>query len=102
MGRWDMGLSIGSVQINYFKEPQGAAGGFVSYLVDNMYDIHEDGWGFEADGNVLVQYTLDNMLDRLNSYGKSAGLSDDEKAEVLEWVRGLPWRDYTVMLYMGW
>ena len=94
-----MGLAIGAAKIDYLEEPRGATRRFVIHLVENICDSD---WSFGDNGNLMAQYTLDTMLNEAENYAATAPLGLADTEAVLEWVRRLPWQDYTVMLYMSW
>ena len=94
-----MGLDLGVVNIKYIDRPGGAALKFVSYLGENYWDAD---WGFSEGENIIVENTKETMFQLVDDYAKSEGLADDDKASILEWVRGLPWKDDVIMLHLSW
>ena len=94
-----MGLDVGAVQIDYMDRPSGAAYRFAWHLAGHCDD---DAWQVFSGANVFTEYEHDHLLSVANDYIESEKLSVAQAAEVIVWVRGLPWRNGTVMLHLGW
>ena len=95
-----MGLDVGVVQIDYqHRPPRGPAYEFARYLIHNSDDAD---WGFSEGTNVMVEYSLGDMLNHVDEYVESEGLDFNNRIRVLNWVYGLPWDDETIMLHLGW
>ena len=94
-----MGLDIGAVQIEYMDRPNGAAYRFAWHLAGHWDD---ESWQVFSGENVFTEYGYDHLVRVANDYILSARLGDTQAYDVLTWVRGLPWRNGTVMRHLGW
>ncbi|MBI2872583.1 MAG: hypothetical protein HYY00_05260 [Chloroflexi bacterium] len=85
-----MGLDIGIIHIQYLARPHGWAYKFVWELA-----IEASGSGYmHGDGNNWGPFTQRHVLQMLDEFAGDKGLDATAKAEVLAWVRSLPWEGW--------
>lgn len=82
-----MGLDIGIINITYLEQPTGAAYRFAWELA---VEASVSGY-MHGEGNNWGPFTQRKVLRMLDRFAEEHGLDDTARAEVLEWVRSLPW-----------
>ena len=91
-----MGLDIGTVKIDYLPRPGGAAYDFAWHLAEECScasDGNAFGWFEKKEVRKLAQRWLKREPPK----------SDQEKAEVMTWIKGLPWDEVRmVTLHFNW
>ncbi len=85
-----MGLDIGIIHIEYLPRPRGRAYEFARELA---VDASTDGYMNGADNN-WGPFTQRQVLQKLDAFAADKRLGATAKAEVLTWVRSLPWEDW--------
>ena len=82
-----MGLDIGIITINYLERPRGNTYQFVWELA------HEaSAYGYmHGDGNNWGAFTQRQVLHMPDQFAEKQTLDPSARAEILAWVRSLPW-----------
>ena len=82
-----MGLDIGIISINYLERPRGNAYQFAWELA-----VEASAYGYmHGDGNNWGAFTQRHVLRMLDEFAEKQTLDASAKAEILAWVRSLPW-----------
>ena len=82
-----MGLDVGIIAIKYLERPRGRAYDFAWELA-----IEASASGYmHGDGNNWGAFTQRQMLHMLDDFAETQRLDASTKAEILAWVRSLPW-----------
>ena len=82
-----MGLDIGIISINYLDRPQGIA---YKFAWEMAVEASVGGYMY-GEGNNWGAFTQRKMLRMLDQFAAHEDLNASSKAEILEWVRSLPW-----------
>jgi len=82
-----MGLDIGVISINFLSCPEGRAYEFAWELAE---EASVNGYMY-GEGNSWGGFTQRQVLGALDDFARRKGLDDVDKAQVLAWVRSLPW-----------
>jgi hypothetical protein len=88
-----MGLDIGIINITYLPRPQGWAYKFAWELAVEASHGYMSG-----DGNNWAAFTQRQVLDLLDDFIQHKNLGATAEAEILLWVRSLPWTDWEEQL----
>ena len=94
-----MGLDVGTVQIEYLTRPDKPVYDFLWHLNLNAEQAE---WNVSATENTFVEFTRDNVLERMNEFASEGSLAPGEVAGIRSWIDRLPWRDDVVMLHLSW
>lgn len=95
-----MGLSIGTVQIEYGVPPDDMGYRFAWHLAEER-DFRC--WQVLCEGNAFVEMEYEVMVERAAQFIEMQELSAADAHALMRWIRDLPWRkDGMVMLHMGW
>ena len=82
-----MGLDIGIISINYLERPGGRAYEFAWELA-----VEASVYGYMyGEGNNWGAFTQRQVLHMLDDFAETQRLDASARAEVLAWVRSLPW-----------
>lgn len=82
-----MGLDIGIISVTYLERPHGNAYEFAWELASEA-----SAYGYMAgEGNNWSAFTQRQVLQMLDEFAERKNLAATEKAQVLDWVRSLPW-----------
>ena len=93
-----MALDVGVVTFKYMERLTGPTYKFACHLAEYYWEAD---WQFGEGGNALAQYDEETLARLAEEFAASEGLRPDEKAEVLGWVRALPWDDGVVTLHFS-
>ncbi len=82
-----MGLDIGIISINYLERPRGRAYEFAWELA-----VEASAFGYmHGEGNNWEAFTQRQVLHMLDDFAERQKLDASAKAEILAWVKSLPW-----------
>lgn len=62
-------------------------------------DGYWDGGG--GGGNAFYEFYRDGLLNRANGWATSQGITDTERATLLDWIENLPYRGDAIMLHLS-
>ena len=99
-----MGISISTVKINHLgfgDYPPEPAVGFINHLREDCSDIGSNVWRVESEGHVLMQVLREDADSILEEHAESAGLSDEDKKSVSEWLDATFGEDAEITLLTG-
>ena len=82
-----MGLDIGIMSVRYLERPRGASYRFAWELA---HEASINGY-MHGDGNNWGAFTQLQVLHMLDEFAEQHALDAVAKAEIVEWVRSLPW-----------
>ena len=82
-----MGLDIGIITINYRERPRGSTYQFAWQLA---VEASANGY-MHSDGNNWGAFTQRRLLHMLDEFAEQQTLDTSAKAEILAWVKSLPW-----------
>ncbi len=85
-----MGLDIGIISIKYLERPGGRAYDFAWELA---IEASANGYMY-GEGNNWGAFTQRQVLQMLDDFAETQRLDASAKAEILAWVRSLPWDDW--------
>ncbi|MBI2165466.1 MAG: hypothetical protein HYU29_03560 [Chloroflexi bacterium] len=85
-----MGLDIGIINITYLPRPQGLAYRFAWEMAT---EASTSGY-MHGEGNNWAPFSQRKVLLMLDDFASRRSLPAPQKAEVLAWVRSLPWEDW--------
>lgn len=92
-----MGLDIGIISIEYLKRPDDIA---YRFAWEMAIEASTSGY-MHGDGNNWGAFTQRQVLDMLDDFVRSRRLDDTAEAEILEWLRSLPWDGWRDELDQG-
>ena len=94
-----MGLSVGTVQIEYGVPPDDVGYRFAWHLAEERdYEY----WQVLDEGNAFIEIEYTAMVERAAQFISSSEFGATDAHAVMRWVRGLPWRRDVVMLHLAW
>ena len=103
-----MSLSIGVVNIEYLPQPPQPMYRFMQDLmadpdVGTDMDMFDDEPPWEAgDGeNIFYEFERGELLRRADGWAMQNNLDASDRAVLLKWIDGLPYRGDTIMLHLG-
>ena len=103
-----MSLSIGVVNIEYLPQPPQPMYRFMQDLMadpDTGSELdpfdYEPSWGDGWEGNAFYEFERDVLLRRADSWAMQNSLDASDRAVLLKWIDGLPYRGDTIMLHLG-
>lgn len=105
-----MGVDVGVVNIDYLPVPGFPVSDFMRELMlgpifigDDTDDADDDCdcWGGGWAYNGLYEYSRDCLEKQANAWANNQNLSGDDRATLLAWLNGLPYRDDLVMLHLS-
>lgn len=103
-----MGLDVGVVSIEYLERPGQPMHGFLQDLMadpDTGRELdpfdYQYSWGDGWEGNAFYEFERDVLLRRADSWAMQKRLDASDRAVLLQWVDGLPYRGDTIMLHLG-
>ncbi len=82
-----MGLDIGIFTVKYLERPRGRAYDFAWELA---IEASANGY-MHGDGNNWGAFTQRQVLHMLDDFAEKQRLDASAKADILAWVRSLPW-----------
>lgn len=82
-----MGLDVGIMTVRYLERPRGTVYEFAWELA---HEASVNGY-LHGDGNNWGPFTQRQVLHMLDDFAEKRGLDPTAKAEVLAWVKSLPW-----------
>lgn len=85
-----MGLDIGIIAIKYLERPGGRTYEFAWELA---IEASANGY-MHGDGNNWGAFTQRQVLHMLDDFAEKQRLDASAKAEILAWIRLLPWDDW--------
>jgi hypothetical protein len=94
-----MGLDVGVVNITYLERPDEPIYDFLWAMASGQ--LGED-WGGGWEGNALVEYERENLIEKATEWADGQGLEAQERTQLLQWVDELPWDGDAVMLHLNW
>ena len=59
-------------------------------------------WGGGWNGNVFFEAVKDNFEHKAREYASEKGLSQEDTATLVSWVRNLPWEQDDITLTLNW
>lgn len=93
-----MGLDIGIISIQYLDRPSGHAYRFMWDLA-----VEASAWGYmHGEGNNWGHFTKTDVRKLLNRFAAHENLSSEEKRDVWNWVKSLPWEGNEIELHFNW
>ena len=94
-----MGIDVGVVKISYLERPEEPVYSFLWWLAERA---GHDGWGGGWGENSFLETDRRRLLSKARGYARKQGMSQDDLAQLLSWVRELPWDGNVIMLHFNW
>jgi hypothetical protein len=94
-----MGIDVGVVRISYLNRPAEPTYNFLWWLAGRAG--HGE-WGGGWCENAFLETDRRRLLSKARAYARQQSMSQDDLAQLLSWVRELPWDGDTIMLHFNW
>ena len=86
-----MAMHVFTVKMDPVDSPKGVVRDFLFDIAVHI-ELY-DGWGGGWLGNVFFEVYRDDFEDQARDYASERGLSEQDKATLVSWVKNLPWGD---------
>ena len=95
-----MGMEVWVVKMHHVDSPKGIVKDFLFQLAVDI-DFY-DGWGGGWLGNAFLEAVKDDLERKAKEYASEKGLSQEDTATLVSWVRNLPWERDDITLTLNW
>ena len=95
-----MAMDVWKVTMEHVDSPKGIIRDFLFHLAVDI-EAH-DGWGGGWLGNVFFETYRDDLDRRALDYASEKGLSQEDTAALVSWIRNLPWERDDITLTLNW
>ena len=86
-----MGMDVWVVKMEHVDSPKGLVKDFLFQLAVDIDSY--DGWGGGWMGNVFLEVFKGDLEGRAWDYAAEKRLSQEDRATLVSWVNGLPWKE---------